>query len=571
MQKTLASVQFIAYSVVIAVVAAIAVIAKNTIQGGSMMKKTLILMLVLGLLFPVSGIAGELSFGDGSSKTLTTKAWAALQVKDAEAVIAYVDKCVKTFSKKALEQQASLSDFAPKDEAVNYWALNDVGTCLFIKGKALHEQGKKEEAIKVFQGIVDNYGFAQCWDPGGFFWKLADAARDGLIGIEFGVDFGDMKSETLAGKAWTTLEAGEFDKAIIYVEKCVKLYDAKAREMQTALKDFPSSEKSFDYWALNDVATCLFIKGNALRGQGKGKEAEKIFKTIIKDYSFAQCWDTKGWFWKVAQGAKDQLTAIELGVDFGNMTSETLTGKAWESLGAGKYKDVEIYVKKCIDLYGKNVVEMQASLNDYASKEKAFDYWALNDVGTSLFILGRAYYVQGKSAKAKEVFQEVLEKYTFAQAWDPQGWFWKPAEGAKDQILLMETGIDFGDYTSQTLTVKAWQALDAGDYDEVLVYGRKCLQLYKKTADDMQSKLDAYAPKDKAFDYWALNDVGTTYFIMGEAYMGKKEHKKALEAYKILVDEFFYAQCWDPKGWFWKPAVAARGKINKIAAEFGLM
>ncbi len=135
----------------------------------------------------------------------------------------------------------------------------------------------------------------------------------------------------------------------------------------------------------------------------------------------------------------------------------------------------------------------------------------------------------------------------------------------------METGIDFGDYTSTTLTVKAWQALDAGNYDEVLVFTRKCIQLYRKTADKMQGDLDSYALKEKAFDFWALNDLGTCYFIMGEAYLAQKKYTKALESFRTLVDNYFYAQCWDPKGWFWKPAVAARGKINKIAAEQGLM
>ena len=130
---------------------------------------------------------------------------------------------------------------------------------------------------------------------------------------------------------------------------------------------------------------------------------------------------------------------------------------------------------------------------------------------------------------------------------------------------------DFGDYTSETLTGKAWTALGSGDFDACILYAKKCIQLYKKNAEEMQGNLEGYAPKEKAFDYWALNDVGTCYFIIGEAYMGKNDAKAALEAYKTLVDKYYYAQCWDPKGWFWKPAVAARGKINKIAAERGLI
>ncbi len=539
------------------------------------MKVKKLITLTLAFMFiAASAFAAKYDFGDGSSKTLTSKAWNALQTKDYDAVMAYVDKCVKSFSKKALEQQASLTKFPPKEEANNYWALNDVATCLFIKGKALREQGKYKEAKKVFNEIIKKYKFAQCYDSQGWFWKVADAAKDQILGIDKGVDFGNYKSETFARKGWEALNAGEYEKAIIYADKCVKLYGDTAREMQKKLKDFAPKEKAFDYWALNDVATCLFIKGKALKALGKKKEAKKVFETIIKNYGYAQCWDPQGWFWKVADAAKNEITSLETGIDFGDCKSETLTGKAWAALNQGKYKDVEIYVKKCIELYGEKAKEMQAELakkRSFAPKGKEFDYWALNDVATCLFILGKAYYEQGKNKKAEQIFQDIIDNYSYAQCYDPQGWFWKVADAAKDQILLMKTGIDFGDYTSCTLTTKAWQALTAGNYDECLIYCRKCIQLYRKEAEKMQAKLDGYLPKEKAFDAWALNDVGTCYFIMGEAYSAKKDYKNALKAYKTLVDHFFYAQCWDPKGWFWKPAVAARGKINKIMAEHGGM
>ncbi|MBN1521964.1 MAG: tetratricopeptide repeat protein [Candidatus Aureabacteria bacterium] len=409
-----------------------------------MLKKAVSLCAVFFLFFTALGYGAEYNFGDESSKTLSTKAWSAFQTKDYDAVTAYADKCVSLFSKKALEQQASLTDFAPADEANNYWALNDVGACLFVKGKALKEQGKNDEAKKVFQSILDNYGYAQCWDPQGWFWKVADASKDELLGMESGVDFGNMKSETLVSKAWEALVAGRYDQVNAYVDKTLQMYDKKAKEMQSSLQDFPTKEKAFDYWALNDVGTILFIKAKSLQAQGKNEEAKKVYNKIMKDY-------------------------------------------------------------------------------------------------------------------------------TYAQSWDPQGWFWKVADSAQDQILIMEAGIDFGDYTSETLTVKAWQALGSGDYDASILYAKKCVQLYKKLADEQQSKLDGYLPKEKAFDAWALNDVGTCYFIMGDAYMGKNDAPKALESYKILVDKYFYAQCWDTKGWFWKPAVAARGKINKIASERGLI
>ena len=245
-----------------------------------------------------------------------------------------------------------------------------------------------------------------------------------------------------------------------------------------------------------------------------------------------------------------------------------LTQKAWEALAAGHYDDLEIYVRKCMELYEAKAKEMQTSLKDFAPSGKEFDYWALNDVGTCLFIQGRAYYMQGRNKLAKKTFKDIQTNFHYAQCWDLRGWFWKVTEGAEDQVLLMEAGIDFGDYTSETLTVKAWKALDMGDNEAAIVFARKCIYLYTRFADDMQSSLNGFAKKGKEFDYWALNDIGTCYYIMGEAYMQMKEYNKSLEAFKILVERYFYTQCWDPHGWFWKPAITARGKIN---AEHGLM
>ena len=43
---------------------------------------------------------------------------------------------------------------------------------------------------------------------------------------------------------------------------------------------------------------------------------------------------------------------------------------------------------------------------------------------------------------------------------------------------------------------------------------------------------------------------------------GKKE--EATQAYKKLINEYFYGQCWDPQGWFWKPAEAAQQKLGEL-------
>ena len=77
-------------------------------------------------------------------------------------------------------------------------------------------------------------------------------------------NFGDFRSETMVGKAWKALEANDTEGVLAYTNKVLELYAEQAQKMQASLKDYPkeSKEKVFSYWALNDVATSLFIQGD---------------------------------------------------------------------------------------------------------------------------------------------------------------------------------------------------------------------------------------------------------------------------------------------------------------------
>lgn len=264
------------------------------------------------------------------------------------------------------------------------------------------------------------------------------------------------------------------------------------------------------------------------------------------------------------------LTALEeqSEYDFGDHTSVTLTSKAWGALAEKNENAVAAYTKKCIELYGQKASEQQASLTDFAPIDQAFDYWALNDVATCYFILGKSYKDQGKPEKAKEAFKKIVSDYSYAQCWDDKSKaHWKVAQAAQDQLSTLDSAYDFGDYTSEYLTTQAWKMLEKKDLEGVRVLTQKCVDLYSKEAEKMQQSLSEFPAKDKTFDYWALNDVGTCYFILGEAFAAKEKYPEAIEAYQVVVDNYSYAQCWDTQGWFWKPAVVSRGRINKIRAE----
>ncbi len=263
-------------------------------------------------------------------------------------------------------------------------------------------------------------------------------------------DYGDNRSVTLTVKAWDALNKGDVEAVLAFTNKCITLYSEQAKAMQASLKEYVkgaaeggSDQEVFNLWALNDVGTCLFIQGQAYQKAGMDEEAKEAHKTVIEKYSFAQCWDPKGWFWKPAEAAKQKIAEIETGkaYDFGDYRSETLTGKSWAALAANDLDSVLAYTNKCIDLYAAKAKEMQASLQGYPwkTKEEVFSYWALNDVGTCLFIQAKALLAAGKKDEAKAVFQRIVNEFSYSQCWDPQGWFWKPKDGAAEQLAEMET------------------------------------------------------------------------------------------------------------------------------------
>jgi hypothetical protein len=126
---------------------------------------------------------------------------------------------------------------------------------------------------------------------------------------------------------------------------------------------------------------------------------------------------------------------------------------------------------------------------------------------------------------------------------------------------------DFGDMTSATLTQKAWAAHEKKDVAAVKAFTGKCKEMFLAEAVKQQATLTAPAPKEKAFDYWALNDVGTCMFILGQALEASDDKAGAIAAYKLLVEQLSFAQCWDTKGWFWPPAGGAKQRLAALEFE----
>jgi len=127
-------------------------------------------------------------------------------------------------------------------------------------------------------------------------------------------NYGDYKSQTLMTKAWEALGKNDLSAVLAYTNKCLEFYDAEAKKMQKALKDYPKGDKAeivAQWWAINDVATALYIQGEAYRNAGMNVLAKSAYRRVIDEFSFGQCWDDQGWFWRPAEAAREKLSSMK--------------------------------------------------------------------------------------------------------------------------------------------------------------------------------------------------------------------------------------------------------------------
>jgi hypothetical protein len=144
-----------------------------------------------------------------------------------------------------------------------------------------------------------------------------------------------------------------------------------------------------------------------------------------------------------------------------------------------------------------------------------------------------------------------------------------PSRMKKPTALANAQQLDFGDHSSSTITTKAWGALNEKNFYNAVAYAKKCVEMYEKQAVEMQKGLTSSVAgeRDAVSKMGALNDVGTCLFIMGQALEKQDKGKDALAAYRQLVKKVPFAQCWDSRGWFWKPSDAAKGCIKALESD----
>lgn len=125
-------------------------------------------------------------------------------------------------------------------------------------------------------------------------------------------------------------------------------------------------------------------------------------------------------------------------------TSGAFVESAWNSFNKNKYSEAIAFAQECINRWEKDAVNQQSALTQAPpngkvaddEKKAIFENWALNDVGTAYFIKAWSLEKMGKSADAKDGYKKTLE-FPYARCWDDKGWFWSPAERAKENLAKL--------------------------------------------------------------------------------------------------------------------------------------
>jgi len=135
-------------------------------------------------------------------------------------------------------------------------------------------------------------------------------------------------SQGMLEKAWTALNASQggmdkdnFETALACTKCAIGRWQSQAdaqqaKRQQTGECHTTPSASQRDayfgsYWALADIGTAWFIRGQSLSRQQRWQEAREAYKMVIDKYSCAYTWDPQGWFWRTADGAQEQYNEIQ--------------------------------------------------------------------------------------------------------------------------------------------------------------------------------------------------------------------------------------------------------------------
>jgi len=287
-------------------------------------------------------------------------------------------------------------------------------------------------------------------------------------------------SSEIVRLSWKASKDGDIKALSALADEILKTYGDKAKVLASQLSNFPSRDKISDYKIMSDVATCLFIKAEALMHQGKNDEAIKEFKNIIAQYPWAQSFDpSRGSYWSVAEKSQSSIDVMEgkapqaaAPVKHAPKTIPVLKFPGEEVIDwtkYGKFLNVgtENYHYQIIDQAGlaaalgegiyPNIADvykdpgyrkafkegrLQGSHWDFVNTpdlQAAFYKWASapESWGVRLFYIGVIFEKAGMYAQAIKAYHALIVNFPSTLAWTYWQTPWYPAQAAVFKIRYL--------------------------------------------------------------------------------------------------------------------------------------
>lgn len=111
-------------------------------------------------------------------------------------------------------------------------------------------------------------------------------------------------------KAWEAFTKNDFNTVERLANESVRRWGEQARVRNNQLFRLPSAKEAKKYNTLNEVATIVWLKGEALFKKGDRDGALAAYYTVVADYNYGQTWDNKGWYWSPAASSRDRIAEL---------------------------------------------------------------------------------------------------------------------------------------------------------------------------------------------------------------------------------------------------------------------
>jgi hypothetical protein len=143
-----------------------------------------------------------------------------------------------------------------------------------------------------------------------------------VIGFRLFTETNQPLNVRLTATAWNAFNKGDFNGAIASADECIADFRADADKEEAALENSgvpvpptghtEAADKKIilNRGALNDAATCFFIKGESTNKVGRKSDAIEAYLQVAR-YKYSRVFDPSGdFFWSPSEAAEGRLSDL---------------------------------------------------------------------------------------------------------------------------------------------------------------------------------------------------------------------------------------------------------------------